>query len=333
MAVSIHRSAWLAGGAAILVVTGAAMLWRPLTGGGSVVRSSAPVSTTAPAAPTAPPAAAAQPPVAPKPNTPTFDIVKVDPSGNAVIAGRAAPGAQVSIMDGDKPVGQVTADARGEWVMVGKEPLAAGDRHLRVEAVDPKSGVKTSSSDTVALAVAPPKSSEKTVAVLLPGDADKAAKPLQVPGGDAKPGELSLDTAGVVSGDQLVLSGHAAPGAILNLYAGDRSLGQATADQRGLWSLTGPKPRLAGNYELRVDQLKPDGTVALRVARAFENPGAVAVPEGRRYVVKAGNSLWWIARRTYGEGTQFTVIYGANRNHIRDPNLIFPGQVFTLPKS
>jgi nucleoid-associated protein YgaU len=73
--------------------------------------------------------------------------------------------------------------------------------------------------------------------------------------------------------------------------------------------------------------------VALRVARAFDAPGEMAMPDGKRYVVKPGNSLWWIARRTYGDGVQFTVIYEANRDHIRDPNKIYPGQVFTLPKS
>jgi nucleoid-associated protein YgaU len=143
---------------------------------------------------------------------------------------------------------------------------------------------------------------------------------------------LSLVSAEVVGGDKLVLSGHAPPGATLNLYAGDRSVGAVTADARGLWSMTSPRPKLTGPYELRVDQVKPDGTVALRVARTFETPAEIAIPAGRRYVVKAGNSLWWIARRTYGEGTQFTLIYGANRDNIRDPNKIYPGQVFTLPK-
>jgi nucleoid-associated protein YgaU len=49
--------------------------------------------------------------------------------------------------------------------------------------------------------------------------------------------------------------------------------------------------------------------------------------------VEAGNSLWVIARKTYGNGTNYTVIFGANKNHIRDPNLIYPGQVISLPKS
>ena len=52
-------------------------------------------------------------------------------------------------------------------------------------------------------------------------------------------------------------------------------------------------------------------------------PGAVTIVRG--------NSLWRIARRTYGEGTMFTVIFEANREQIKDANMIYPGQVFNLP--
>ena len=45
----------------------------------------------------------------------------------------------------------------------------------------------------------------------------------------------------------------------------------------------------------------------------------------------AGNSLWRIARATLGEGIRYTVIYEANRERIRDPNLIYPGQIFSIP--
>ena len=48
-------------------------------------------------------------------------------------------------------------------------------------------------------------------------------------------------------------------------------------------------------------------------------------------IVQPGNSLWRIARRVYGSGFQYTVIYAANAGQIRDPDLIFPGQIFVLP--
>jgi len=41
--------------------------------------------------------------------------------------------------------------------------------------------------------------------------------------------------------------------------------------------------------------------------------------------------LWRLSRTTYGEGTRYAVIYKANREQIRNPNLIYPGQIFVLP--
>ncbi|HWT08918.1 MAG TPA: LysM peptidoglycan-binding domain-containing protein, partial [Roseomonas sp.] len=54
--------------------------------------------------------------------------------------------------------------------------------------------------------------------------------------------------------------------------------------------------------------------------------------DARSVVVQPGTNLWRIARATYGRGTRFTVIYQANREQIRDPNRIFPGQIFELPE-
>ena len=49
-------------------------------------------------------------------------------------------------------------------------------------------------------------------------------------------------------------------------------------------------------------------------------------------VVQPGNSLWRIARRVYGRGIEHTVIFQANRDQIREPELIYPGQIFVVPK-
>ena len=48
--------------------------------------------------------------------------------------------------------------------------------------------------------------------------------------------------------------------------------------------------------------------------------------------MQPGNSLWRIARRVYGDGVQYTIIYRANQKQIGDPDLIYPGQVFQVPK-
>ena len=62
----------------------------------------------------------------------------------------------------------------------------------------------------------------------------------------------------------------------------------------------------------------------------------VVVPPGtkdvRRLIVVRGDNLWNIARAHYGEGFHHTVIFEANKEQIRNPDLIYPGQVFSLPK-
>jgi nucleoid-associated protein YgaU len=277
---------------------------------------------------------------------PGFDIVRVDPQGHAVIAGRAAPGDRVRVLDSGQSIGEVTADARGEWVLVPDAPLAAGNRQLVLEATGKEGGPVRRSNDVVALSVTPSVSaaeSSSTLAVLLPGDTGKPARVLQqptLPSGDQKPGAekpegqtLALETAEYGTDKRLMLSGHAAPASRLNVYAGDRLIGTVTADPAGKWSLAAPHPEPAGGVELRLDELAADGTVAHRIAAPFEAIGAQAVAKGGLYVVRSGNSLWMIARELYGEGFRYTTIYSVNRGQIRDPNLIYPGQTFKLPKS
>lgn len=61
------------------------------------------------------------------------------------------------------------------------------------------------------------------------------------------------------------------------------------------------------------------------------DPSAVFVPEVKTTRIERGDSLWAISRRVYGEGDRYTAIYDANQDQIREPDLIYPGQVFVLP--
>lgn len=58
---------------------------------------------------------------------------------------------------------------------------------------------------------------------------------------------------------------------------------------------------------------------------------APPTPADRRVVIQPGNNLWRIAMGNYGEGFRYFEIYEANKDQIRDPNLIYPGQVFVVP--
>jgi hypothetical protein len=199
------RSAWVLLAVA-LVAAGTLAWWRmamppaasgpvataavapPATAGSaaSETASAAPAGTTK-AAPfeTAAVAPSAGPSAAPAAGTgeskaekPSFDVVRVAPSGSAVIAGRAAPGAEVTIMDGADEVGRAVADHRGEWVILPSRNLAPGTHALVVETPD---GAR--SDDVAVLVPEKPKEAgaatktEQPLAVLLPKDAP--ARPLQ----------------------------------------------------------------------------------------------------------------------------------------------------------
>ena len=90
---------------------------------------------------------------------------------------------------------------------------------------------------------------------------------------------------------------------------------------------------LPGMHTLRIDMIGADGSVVARVETPFERSSVVADLKGKGFiVVQPGNSLWRIARRTYGRGLHYTVIHQANNDQIADPHLIYPGQIFVLPK-
>jgi len=142
----------------------------------------------------------------------------------------------------------------------------------------------------------------------------------------------SVDTVDYDETGRVRIGGTGRPGSRVAVYLGDRLLGHAEVDAAGAWRLVPEDPIAPGLYELRVDQLDQAGRVVSRVALPFEraaperlaeNPGSV--------VVQPGNSLWRIARRIYGRGIQYTVIYSANQDQIRNPHLIYPGQVFAVP--
>jgi nucleoid-associated protein YgaU len=130
-----------------------------------------------------------------------------------------------------------------------------------------------------------------------------------------------------------MLSGHTLPGSDLIIYLDNASLGAAKADQNGRWTFVPDSKAPSGDHEVRVDMVDGAGKVQARVKVPFAQPDFSQVKlTDDTVIVQPGNSLWRIARKTYGHGIQYTVIYEANKDRIGDPNLIYPGQIFTLPK-
>ena len=325
--------------AVLLLVAGGAVVFR----GDSTHKSDLPNPKEAAAPESEPALALAKPAEADRVAQPTvppsFDVVKVGPTGTAVIAGRAEPGAKVIVRDGDKAIGEVTADRRGEWVLIPEQPIGSGNRLLSAEASNPGSSATVKSEDTVALSISPAAPAERggetALAVVLPHEGGRGARVLQLPNNAApgKPNALSMDTAEYDTQGRVVLSGHAAPGATVQIYLGNEPLATVTADAAGVWSATSLRAVSSGQLELRLDRLASNGSVAQRVALPFAQAAAIEPAPGQNYVVQRGNSLWRIAQRAYGAGTRYVTIYSANPDQIRNPDKIYPGQIFKIPKS
>lgn len=73
---------------------------------------------------------------------------------------------------------------------------------------------------------------------------------------------------------------------------------------------------------------KPEKKPVVQQKKKRETSSA---PKVKTYAVKSGDCLWNIAKKYYGNGAQYTKIYNANKGKIKNPNLIYPGQVLTIP--
>ena len=270
---------------------------------------------------------------------PTFDVVRVSPTGDTVIAGRAAPGATVIIKDGQTEIGRVTADDKGEWVYIPNDPLPPGNRYLSLETIGPD-GKVLASSDVVVLAVperadtGPFVAEERTtepLAIQMPRAGEGPSRLIQ---GDG-PQKIDFDISAVdyTPSGRVIISGRVPSGDQVALYLDNAPLGKTDGDAQNRWSMTLKDKVAPGVHTLKAERLDAGGKVIGRVSIPFRQEESMPnLASGEAIVVQPGNSLWRIARRVYGEGVQYTIIYSANKQQINDPDLIYPGQVFKVPK-
>ena len=297
-------------------------------------------------------AAAASPTSQPEVAAPSFDVVRVDPAGALVMAGRAASGSEVTVTSNGQVIGTGTADENGEWVILPSSPIPTGNHELALSAKLPD-GRSVDADKEVMLAVPETgkdvagettKTTGGSLAVLVPKDNSGGAVVLQQPPAAAPPtataeaepngiasGTLVLDTVDYDNKGQVIIGGRGTLGATIQVYLDNDLIGAANVDAAGRWQVTpttSVAPRL---HTLRVDQVGADGKVVARVELPFLRAELAELPADQAFIVQPGNSLWRIARRSYGAGLRYTVIYQANRTQIRDPDLIYPGQVFAIP--
>ena len=308
----------------------------------------------------------------PADGVPTFDIARIEPSGEAVIAGRSPPGTTVELLRNGEVLDSIVVDASGQFAMVPpKLPQGTYDLTLRAKQPD---GKVTMSKQSVAVALE--RTEKPVVALMTP---DKPSVVLSKPAED-KPsaGKVAIDAVEVESAGKLHVSGKARAGTSLRFYLNDSFVTAVTADAEGRFAVTVNEGVSPGNYRVRLDEVDPaSGKVQARAEVPFNAPetvagkpaastqvasagaggaaaqpatpqssrpaaaggesaaqtsaSAVVVPKIATTTVARGDSLWRISQSTYGAGIRYAVIYKANAEQIRNPDLIYPGQVFVLP--
>jgi nucleoid-associated protein YgaU len=198
----------------------------------------------------------------------------------------------------------------------------------------PSVGVATPDGSTPPEA---PAAAPRAPAVLM-ADAD-GVRVLQAPG--AAPiaqTEIRLDAITYdITGD-VTLAGRGPAEASVRVTLNNQPINMGEIGPGGQWSLGLPDVD-PGTYTLRLEQLAADGTVTRTVTTPFlrEDPARIRAnpmlvdPGASVITVQRGFTLWGIAEANFGDGILYVQIFEENRGEIRDPDLIFPGQIFALP--
>ena len=260
---------------------------------------------------------------------PQFDLVRINPAGNVVIAGRASPNATVQIFDGETLIGESTADRSGGWVFVPNEKLSPGQHRLTLKETG-EDGVVHEGSQPVFLIVPEPEEEKQIpMAVAVPEKGE--IRPLQE---TSLPAEMTLSIDVIQSDAQgdLTISGKGPHGSEIRLYIDTLYKNKTIVGENDSWQVVLQTTLGSQPVTVRADQVDKTGKVVARVEVGFVREKLDMPSTMARVVVQPGNSLWRIARRTYGDGFDYVIIYQANKAQIRNPDLIFPGQVFMLPK-
>ncbi len=261
----------------------------------------------------------------------TGDDAQIASAENVIIApvARAAEAPEADVVAEAMP-----ADA------VATETVATAETGKKPDAT------AMTAPDPTAVTTAEPASAEAAPgtapAVLL---ATEAGIDVLQPGGDAPDlvSDIALDAITYDPSGEVTLSGRGTGQGYVRVYLDNAPIQTQRIEESGRWKAPLPEVE-SGVYTLRIDEVNDEGVVVSRVETPFkrEEPETIAeletgtAPEsGIRLslvTVQPGNTLWGIASRNYGEGILYVRVYEANKDRIRDPDLIYPGQVFEVPQ-
>jgi nucleoid-associated protein YgaU len=238
---------------------------------------------------------------------PSFDVVRIEPSGEAVIAGRGAPGAAIEMLRDGKSYFRDTADAAGLFALV-PPPLPPGSHEIVLQAIA-SDGTRMLSRQSVTVVIDPNRQARPLVTLTSPDrptvvlsspqpDAKVAAAPAPdassetagarappkaagaAPGGARPP--VKIVTVEAEDGGRLFVSGNAAPGATVRLYLNEAFIAPAGVGTDGALSFAIGRGVRAGEYRVRLDDVDPvSGDVRSRAEVNFNIPAVLAVAAGQ----------------------------------------------------
>ena len=295
-------------------------------------------------------APAAQPAADETDISPVFAITvaRVNPDGSAVFAGVAEPGATIQLQNGDILIDETIADANGEWVSLPAEKLAPGS-HLIMLTMRTKDG-RIARADTSLVVEIADTLDEKPLVALVPQTDDAAPALLQSPDNDAvievvneevqeiivpaTDPAVSIQSLAFLSENELQLRGQYAAGNKLRGRLADIDVRDVSLSQNGNWTAVvdisglGKEPQL-----LQIDLLDQNDKLVASTEMMLDRANLAAGLDGSNLVVvQRGDALWRIAYRSYGQGVRYVEIFRRNRDQISDPDLIYPNQIFVVPK-
>jgi nucleoid-associated protein YgaU len=302
------------------------------------------------------------------PLAPEFDTFRVELDGTMVIAGRAEPGQVVDIMLSGEAIDRVTADGAGSFVSLPVASPSAVPRRLSLLADPDGSAVGSATSFIVAPIAAPvivaavpdvetgaaaptallAPEQDVTIATpapptVLQADADgvrvvQAAPTLAAP----QDPNVALDAITYNPDGEVQLSGRAIGDGSVQIYIDNEPVSTSPVTQGGDWRIDLPQID-TGVYTLRIDEVDSDGGVVSRLETPFKREEAASVAavlaeetsqDGFEVAIKTvqpGATLWAIAEESFGNGIFYIEVFEANADLIRDPDLIYPGQIFRMP--
>ena len=252
----------------------------------------------------------------------TFDIVRLDKNGDVVIAGKTIPNIKVDILDGNETLASVFSDSNGDWVWISENPLSEGIKRFNLKHFDGEDEFF----------------SHQNIIILREKNKHLSSKilrfsknsSLEIINNNQKILGLSLDIAEYYDEDGLMLTGRAKPNTKVNLFFSDNFIKESISNNRGVWKMELKKFNFENNNLIITTEI--EGQNIKLKTKIFEKKIDPNFIFEKEVIVKNGNSLWRIARKTLGGGVYYSEIYKNNMKEIENPDLIFPGQVFNIPK-